>query len=158
MKYLLVVFLILIISGCYRTENGLVFGKPEYEKRNISVTEMDLNILLRANDLLIDERSWSRKNERECNNQEPYSLYCALEKSSVEINGSYVHRQPALQEVRFAIDDLYGGYWEAHRLADFNVNRRTSFLDIKKVLSVAIERVRKKLQKQHNNTLQQTSR
>ncbi len=147
MRYVLTVLMLLLLSGCYRTENGLIFGKPDYEKRNIQVTGIDLKILLRANDLLVDEKSWSRKNERECNNQKPYSLYCALEKSSIEIIGSYIHRQPALQEVRFSIDDLYGDYWEYHRLADFNSNKKTSFLDIKKVLSVAIQRVKQKLRK-----------
>jgi hypothetical protein len=137
----------LVITGCYRTENGLVFGKPDYEKRDILVAEIDLKILLRANELLADEKSWHRKSERECNNQEPYSLYCALKKSSIEVNGNYIHRQPAFQEVRFVIDDLYKDYWEVHRLADFNSNEKTSHEDIKKVLTVAIERVKKKLQR-----------
>ncbi len=146
-KYMLLVFILPVLSGCHRTENGLVFGKPAYEKRNIPVTKIDLNILLRANELLTEKKSWSRKGKRECNNHEPYTLYCALKKSSLEIKGSYIHRQSAFQEVRFTIEDLYRDHWHVHRLADFNSNEKTSFLDIKKVLFITIERVKKKLHK-----------
>ena len=52
----LVFILASILSGCYRTENGLVLGLPDYEKREITVTPIDLEILLRANALLKDER------------------------------------------------------------------------------------------------------
>ncbi len=147
MKYIPLISILLLLTGCYRTENGLVIVKPDYEKRNIQVTGKDLKILLRANALLANANTWSRSSERECSNREPYSLYCALKKSSIEIDGRYVHRQPALQEVRFAIDDLYRNSWKSHRLADFNSNKETTFSDIEKVLSLAIERVSRKLQK-----------
>ena len=64
--------------------------------------------------------------------------------------GEYVHRQPALQEVRFAIDDNYKDRWDKHRLVDFNSHNDTNFADIKYVLNVAISTVRRKIT--HNKT------
>jgi hypothetical protein len=135
----------LLLSGCYQTENGIVFGKPEYEKRSIAVTVVDLKILQVADDLLSDEDGWSKDSETDCYIQEKNSLFCALEKASIEVNGQYIHRKAALQEVRFAIDDYYPSYWRQHRLADFNSNPQTRFSDIKRVIAVAINNVKRKL-------------
>jgi hypothetical protein len=136
----------LLFSGCYQTENGLVFGKPGYEKRSIAVTLVDLNILQAVDDLLSNEDSWSKDGDRVCHTQEKYSLFCALEKASIEVNGQYIHRKAALQEVRFAIDDYYRNYWRVHRLSDFNSNPQTRFSDIKRVIAVAINNVKRKLE------------
>ena len=47
-----------------------------------------------------------------------------------EVTGDYVHRHPALQEVRFIIDDKYNNRWKVHILADYNINPETSIKDI----------------------------
>ena len=73
------------------------------------------------------------------------SLYCALERASIEVNGVYVHRQAALQEIRFIINDQYKNRWKGHRLADFNAHPGTSFKDIKSVINSAIMVVKNKL-------------
>ena len=77
-------------------------------------------------------------------------MYRALETASIVVMGEYVHRQPALQEVRFAIDDNYKDRWDKHRLVDFNSHSDTSFADIKYVLNVAISNVIRKIT--HNKT------
>ncbi len=155
-KLKLLIFLLTMTSlvGCYRTEHGFVFGKPDYEKRDIEVAEIDLKILERTNELLL-EKNWTKDSLRICSESERLSLYCALERASIEVNGEYKHRQAALQEVRFAIDDHYRGYWSKHRLGDFNGNKSTRFSDIKKVIAVAITSVQLKLK--HNKSIQPTA-
>lgn len=37
------------------------------------------------------------------------SLFCALHQASVDVTGEYDHRRPAMQEVRFALEDATGG-------------------------------------------------
>ncbi len=144
-KILLVLLVSFLVTGClYKTENGIVFGKPSYEQRDVKVTQNDLKILLRVDGLLTEE-NWSKDSLRTCSNSDQMNLYCALEKATIEVNGAYSHRQPALQEVRFAIDDLYRSYWTKHRLGDFNGNNLTSFSDIEKVIAMALHRVRSKL-------------
>jgi hypothetical protein len=142
-----VLFSIVVISvqGCTKTENGIVFGTPEYEKRSIKVSKTDLEILYKTDQILNDESKWNNSISRTCNTSEKFSLYCALKVASIDIMGRYRHRQPALQEVRFIIDDNYSDRWSVHRLADFNANEKTSFSDIKSVLKAAIDTVIKKL-------------
>ena len=136
----------IVLTGCYRTENGIVFGKPAYETKAITVTKIDLEILERTDELLIVE-TWTKDSLRTCSEVRKLSLFCALEKASIEIKGNYLHRQAALQEVRFVIDNFYGSYWTKHRLIDFNSNNSTTFSDVKKVIAIAIANVQSKLKR-----------
>jgi hypothetical protein len=138
-------FLIFGVIGVYKTENGIVLGLPDFEKRDIHVSQVDLDILTKADTLLPNESRWRKGRASNCSQSEKLDLYCALERASVEVTGKYIHRQPALQEVRFSIDDHYRDRWEKHRLIDFNFNKDTSFEDVKSVLAQAIDTVTKKL-------------
>jgi len=135
----------MVLAGCYQTENGLVFGKPAYEKRNIKISAVDLEILLKADALLKDEAVWRKDAVRVCAESANLNLYCVLERASIEVTGKFEHRQPALQEVRFVIDDYYKSRWSVHRLADFNAHPDTSFNDVKWVIAKAIDTVNSKL-------------
>ena len=145
MKYVAATLLLLLSVGCTKTENGIVFGTPDYEQRSIAVSKVDLSILKRADELLSSETQWDKSSVRKCGESHKLSLYCALEKASIEIMGEYVHRQAGLQEVRFAIDDKYKSRWKVHRLADFNAHPDTTFFDVKSVLNEAILSVEGKL-------------
>ena len=151
-KTILYITLALFLGGCYRTENGLVFGLPDYEKRNIKVTQIDLDILRKTNALLKDATHWNKDASRICQESHSLSLYCALKKASMEVTGKYVHRQPALQEVRFVINDNFKNRWKVHRLADFNAYPDTSFDDVKTVISKALDKVRAKLRGKEGTT------
>lgn len=146
----IIVAIAFFLSSCSMTENGLVFGTPDYEKRDIAVSKIDLNILIEANSILKSEDTWLKDSVRTCDESSKLNLYCALEKASVEIMGKYVHRQPALQEVRFAIDDNYRDRWDKHRLADFNGHPKTEYKDVKAVIAIAINTVERKLESQKN--------
>ncbi len=142
---LLGAFLIFGVIGVYKTENGIVLGLPDYEKRDLHVSQTDLDILTKADGLLSNKDAWSKAHLPDCGRSEKLDLYCALEKASVAVTGKYVHRQPALQEVRFAIDDRYRDRWTKHRLIDFNADNATTFEDVKAVLAQAMTTVRGKL-------------
>jgi hypothetical protein len=76
------------------------------------------------------------------------SLFCALQKACIEVLGAYEHRRVALQEVRFAVEEVVdvsklGG----HRLMGFNNLQTTTFSDIKRVLETAKARVAGRLPK-----------
>ena len=59
--------------------------------------------------------------------------------------GEYRHREVALQEVRFAVEDVTKGIEFEHRLMDYNNLASTKFEDIKHVLKVATDRVSSRL-------------
>ena len=132
------------------------------ESRNQPATADDLRILRRADALLGDASAWNRHDDRVCDDDEASgkrSLFCALQKADREILGEYQHRNVALQEVRFAIQDATRDrqtemairalrrFSLPHRLMDFNNLPETRFEDVKQVLRVASERVAARLEK-----------
>ncbi|HTM24903.1 MAG TPA: hypothetical protein VL225_06900 [Vicinamibacterales bacterium] len=120
----------------------------ELERRDQPVTNDDLRILLKAAELLKDESVWNRHDDRECVDDERTgrrSLFCALQKACIDVLGVYDHRRVALQEVRFAVEDATRGQDFEHRLRDFNNLSTTRLVDIKRVLSVATDRVKARL-------------
>jgi len=120
------------------------------ERRDLPVTKDDLRILLRAEELLKDESAWTRKDDRECDDDEATgkrSLFCALQKACIDVLGAYDHRRVALQEVRFAVEDATRGQDFEHRLRDFNNLPTTKLSDVKKVLHIAMDRVNSRLDK-----------
>jgi len=123
----------------------IVWGTPAYEQRTIAVSHIDLNVLVKARALLADQSHWERYSQRSCEPASFRSLFCALQIAQMEITGTYDHRLPAMQEVRFVIDDLFPERWTAHRLADFNSHPQTTFEDILLVLDTAISAVEAKL-------------
>jgi hypothetical protein len=122
---------------------------PDLERRDRPVTDDDLRILLRAAELLKDDSAWNRKDDRLCDDDEAAgkrSLFCALQKACVDVLGAYDHRRVALQEVRFAVEEATVGQDFEHRLRDFNNLPTTRRADIIKVLQVATDRVKARLQ------------
>jgi hypothetical protein len=109
-------------------------------------TADDLRLLQRADELLSSPARWDRHDTRIClPTATSVSLYCALQKASLELFGEYGHRAIALEEVRFAIEDVTDGRRFSHRLKDFNNLPSTEFRDVKTVLTIAIHRIRKRL-------------
>jgi hypothetical protein len=147
-KFILGIASFALITGCASAP------LPAYEDREQAVSVEDLAILDRANVLLADGSSWNRNDTRECSPDAPtLSLFCALQKASIEVLGSYDHRRVALQEVRFAIEEVSGGREFEHRLMDFNNLPQTTFDDIKRVLAIARSRVATRLKAAPTNSL-----
>jgi hypothetical protein len=64
------------------------------------------------------------------------SLYCALERATMEVSGKFEHRGAVMQEARFVIEDVEPD-WEKkyhHLLVDYNNDPHTTFQDIQNVL------------------------
>jgi hypothetical protein len=98
----------------------------------------DLAIVQRADAMLGSETT--------CLPEDPkLSLFCALQKASIEVGGSYQHRRTALQEVRFAVEDKTRGKAYQHRLRDFNNDQATTLADIRAVLAAARLQIERRL-------------
>jgi hypothetical protein len=109
----------------------------------------DLEILDRASATLRSESVWDRADDRVCGpNDVAFSLFCALQKASVEVLGEYDHRRTALQEVRFVVDEVAAGRPYEHRLRDYNNDPTTTLVDIRHVIAVARGRIAVRLQDQ----------
>jgi hypothetical protein len=135
-------------------QNTTVPTSDELERRDQPVTNEDLRILQRANQILASSTVWNRHDTRLCNpTDKTWSLFCALEKASLEVLGEYRHRDVALQEVRFAVEDATRGKEFEHRLMDYNNLPSTTFADIKRILTVATDRVSGRLAAQNSKKL-----
>jgi hypothetical protein len=136
-------------TGGARNQPGAAIFSPssdDLERRDQTVTFEDLRILERADQILVSPAVWNRHDTRECQPQDKvWSLFCAMEKASLDVLGEYRHREVALQEVRFAVEDATKGIEFEHRMMDYNNLQSTTFRDIKNILAVATRRVRERL-------------
>ena len=111
------------------------------------VTKTDLRIVHRAREILNSPAKWNRADNRECPAaQKTYSLYCALEKATIEVSNKFEHRGAVMQQARFAIDEVLakGNHYE-HRLKDYNNDPKTTFADVQKFFTIVEERIEKRL-------------
>ncbi len=119
------------------------------DSRKRPVDRQDLKILDSANMRLSNTMVWDRADDRKCDAQdETFSLYCALYFGSIDTVGEYQHRRTALQEIRFAIEDVSVGREFDHRMMDFNNLPETSFDDVKNVISTARAQLQDRLELQ----------
>jgi hypothetical protein len=140
------VLLLGVLLACGDCRPAAPEPKDPWEARGQTVDESDLRILERADTILAGEALWNRADNRECMpDARTWSLFCALHQASLEVMGRYEHRKVALQEVRFAIEEITHGRAFEHRLMGFNNLPETTFGDVKAVLRVATERVRGRL-------------
>ena len=111
-----------------------------------AVTKADLEIVKRAEAILDSPSKWNRADNRKCPAKaKTFSLYCALERATLEISGSFKHRGAAMQEARFVIDEIAPGRNYEHRLMGYNNDPSTTFADIQKIFRLMEQRISKKL-------------
>ena len=140
---------LLLFPSISQSQNTAVPSSDELERRDQVVTDEDLRILQRADAILSTPAVWNRHDTRVCDAADKsWSLFCALERASLDVLGEYRHREVALQEVRFAVEDATKGVEFEHRLMDYNNLPTTTFEDIKTILHVATDRVAKRLDTQ----------
>ena len=101
------------------------------------VTKADLQIIKRAREILDSPSKWNRADNRECPAAaKTFSLYCALQKATIEVGGKAEHRGAALQEARFVVDEIAGDRNYEHRLMNYNNDPTTTFADIQEVFRI----------------------
>jgi hypothetical protein len=111
------------------------------------VTGADVQIVERASRILDSPARWNRADNRQCPTAATtFSLYCALEKATIEVSGQFAHRGAAMQEARFVIDDIapHAKSYD-HRLMDYNNDPSTTFANVEKFFALLDERVKKRL-------------
>lgn len=114
------------------------------------VTKDDVQIVLRAQDILDSQSKWNRADTRVCPaDAKSFSLYCALEKATAEVTGKFEHRGAAMQEARFVIDEIAPNAKNYnHRLMDYNNDPTTTFADVQKFFRLLQDRVAARLKEE----------
>ncbi len=114
------------------------------------VTQDDVRIVQRAQQILDSPSKWNRSDTRVCPaDAKTFSLYCALEKATSDITGKFEHRGAAMQEARFVIDEIAPNRKNYHhRLMDYNNDPTTTFADVQTFFRKLQDRVSARLKEQ----------
>jgi hypothetical protein len=97
---------------------------------DVPVTPVDLKIIRKAKEFLKVEKSWHKNDDRNCEDdieKNCFSLFCALQRASIEFEGEYNHRNAIMQKIRHTIVEIYPNKKWEHRLRDFNNMPETDF-------------------------------
>ena len=127
MKYFLIISTIAALVACSEIDSNM----PS------RVKSVDLIILSRANALLASESNWDANTNKQCNSSGKLTLFCALEKSSYDVLGTYAQNNLAIESVRFAINKNFNHRWSEDQLTDFNNHPETTFNDVKFIIADA---------------------
>lgn len=100
--------------------------------RELSVTEIDLQIVARATNLLAEGR-WHKADDRVCSDdiaRGRFSLFCSIYAASVEVTGEYLHRRPAARALRDAVYEAGEARIDSHTLMDYNNHPETTYQEV----------------------------
>lgn len=100
--------------------------------------EDDRKIITRAKALLASPAVWNKQDDRKCPpNPQRWSLFCAMMQATEEVSGGIHYRQPALQAMREAVNDVGGKRVDKHRIMDYNNHPDTTLAEIHALLNLA---------------------
>ena len=109
-------------------------------------SEIDLAVLQHTSSLLSSEETWNSDDDRICEDDistGKYSIYCALQRSYLDLTGDFNHRAPALELVRQNISLLHANREYQHQLMEFN--NEQSFQEVKDLLFICEKKMEEKL-------------
>ena len=137
-------------SGVIRTLDGW-FRISRFDARDSTVrftidttagvvtSALDRKIIERADAILASDAVWNRADDRECPaGATTWSIYCALERATIEVTGGFHHRRPALELVRGIIEDRTKGRTYQHLLMDYNNDPSTHLGDVRSLFAEAL--------------------
>jgi hypothetical protein len=111
-------------------------------------TLKDVEILNKADEILKDETTWDKIDDRNCkadSANSKFSLYCAIYQATIDVKGDFNHRGASLEMVRKTIREINSNKHYQHDIMDFN--NQNSFDAIKSLLRLSSENLQKKLTK-----------
>ncbi len=106
--------------------------------------EIEIKIIDYAMKLLSSKNNWNRNGNRICESIDSFSIFCALYKASIEVDGEYRHLRPSVREVREVIKSRHPKRYE-HVLVDFNNANETTLKEVQEVLKITKERLIKSI-------------
>ena len=116
--------------------------------REVAPSAVDREIVERASRILSTVSAWNRSDNRQCpSDAKTWSIYCAMEKATIDAAGAFHHRRPALEIVRQIVDERTKDRPYDHRLMDYNNDPSTRLSDVQSLFSEALRRIRTAAQK-----------
>lgn len=110
--------------------------------RTVSPSDLDHQIVRRADALLSSTAVWNRADDRRCpGSATMLSIYCAMERATIEITCGPHHRRPAMEVVRQVVEERSVGRNYEHRLMNYNNDSRTTLADVRSLFADALTRM-----------------
>ena len=98
-----------MLPACLATQGTADQVAPTQDDSDVRppATKADIAIVKQARKVLNSPLKWNRADNRICPaDAKTFSLYCALEKATDEVNGNFEHRGAVMQEARFVVDEI----------------------------------------------------
>ena len=110
--------------------------------REVAPNEIDREIIQRADRILSSEAVWNKADDRQCRNGAgTWSIYCAMEKATIDVAGAFHHRRPAIEIVRAIVDERSANRGYHHRLMEYNNDATTRLEDVRSLFAEALARI-----------------
>jgi hypothetical protein len=110
-----------------------------------AIQSKDLRMVQRAETILSAPNKWNRTDTGACAaNASKFSIYCALEKASKDLTGTFDDGGPVMQDARAVVDFIAAKKYEA-RLIDYNNDPKTTFADVQAFLRILENRMARQL-------------
>lgn len=134
-------------DGWFPISNSMVTAKAlEFDVdfvNEVPPSDLDREIVQRAAEILSSPAVWNRADTRKCHPTDTkWSIYCAMEKATIDVTGGFHHRRPALQLVREIVQQRSGTRPYKHRLMDYNNDPTTEFADVQSLFAEALRRMK----------------
>ena len=85
---------------------------------------------------------WNRSDDRRCaESARTWSIYCAVQKATIEVAGAFHHRRPAAELVRQIVEERTKDRSYEHRLMDYNNDPSTTVSDVRTLFAEALARI-----------------
>ena len=140
-------------TGVLRTEGGW-FPISQFQRsietirfrvdptQRVPPSDLDRQIIQRAAAILSTEGKWDRADDRVCAATDTtWSIYCALQRATIEVTGGFHHRRPALEVVRMIVEQRTAGRNYSHRLMDYNNDKTTRLEDVRSLFADAVRKI-----------------
>ena len=129
------------VSGFAVSDSTLRFRIDTAQQ--VAPNALDRAILQRAAAILTSDAVWNRADNRKCPaTATTWSIYCAVERASIELAGGFHHRRPAQELVRQIVDERTKAKSYNHRLMDYNNDPSTHLSDVQSLLAEAVARIK----------------
>jgi len=111
--------------------------------KQVAPNAMDRRIIQRAAAILHADSVWNRADDRKCPaSAHTWSIYCAVQKATIEVSGAFHHRRPAAELVRVVVEERTKDKSYEHRLMDYNNDRSTTLADVRSLFDEALARIK----------------
>jgi hypothetical protein len=110
--------------------------------QEVKPNALDQKVVREAAATLSTEASWNRADNRKCPaGATTWSIYCAMEKATIDVTGGFQHRRPAMEVVREIVEERTATRNYHHHLMDYNNDPATRLSDVQSVFKEALARM-----------------